>query len=91
MIQYTTYTHTYHNKIVKRAEEHLLLATKARSYLKTQIKASKDVVKSHFTDKGLVVPPVGSCLAPRSHSITMHFSFDMAQQVCTIIYNVHNS
>ena len=74
--------HPYHNKIVKRAEVHLQLATKARSYLKSQVKSGKETIKDHFTDKGLAVPPVGACLAPVSNTITMHFSFDMAQQVC---------
>ncbi len=75
-----TYVPSY-NKIMKRAEGHLLLATKARSYLKAQVKSAKDTIKSHFTDKGLAVPSVGACLIPASNSITMHFSFDMAQQV----------
>ncbi len=71
----------FYNKIVKRAEAHLMLATKARSYLKAQVKATKDTIKSHYTDKGLPVPSVRACLSPASNEITVHFSFDMAQQV----------
>ena len=66
---------------MKSAEEHLLLATKARSYLKGQVKEAKDAVKSHFTDRDVVVPPIGSMPTPRCNNITIHFSFDMAQQV----------
>ncbi len=66
---------------MKRAEVHLLLATKARSYLKAQVKSAKDTIKSHFTDNDLAVPSVGACLMPASNNITVHFSFDMAQQV----------
>ena len=67
---------TYYNKIVKRAEVHLMFAMKARSYLKSQVKEAKDSIKSHFP-----VPSVGACLAPVSNNITMRFSFDFAQQV----------
>lgn len=81
---YTNMMFTYvppYNKIVKRAEVHLLLATKARSYLKSQVKTAKDTIESHFIDRDLDVPSVGACLMPASNNITMHFSFDMAQQV----------
>lgn len=75
-----SYQLTIHFQVVKRTEAHLLLATKARSYLKDQVKAAKDAVKSHFTDRGLAIPPIGASLGPKCNDITMHFSFDFAQQ-----------
>lgn len=66
---------------MKHAEAHLLLATKARSYLKAQVKSAKDTIKAHFIDRGLAVPSIGACLTPASNNVTMHFGFDMAQQV----------
>lgn len=77
----TSLSLTFHNKIVKRAELHLLLATKARSYLKAQVQSSKEVIKEHFMDKGLDVPSIGACPPPASRNVTIHFSYDMAQQV----------
>lgn len=66
---------------MKKAEAHLLLATKARSYLKEQVASAKRDLKSHFIDKGLELPTVGARLAPACNNISMHFSFDFAQQV----------
>ena len=66
---------------MKCAEAHLLLATKARSYLKSQVKEAKEAIKDFFIDNGLPVPSIRACLPPASSDITMHFSFDMAQQV----------
>jgi hypothetical protein len=43
-------------KIVKHAEDHLLLATKARSYLKGQVAKAKEDLKAHFVDRGLGIP-----------------------------------
>lgn len=70
-------------------EVHLELATKARSYLKAQVHASKDAVKSQFTDRGVDLPSIGAGSAPGSNKITMHYSFDFAQQVCIISSSVN--
>ncbi len=67
---------TLYNKVVKCAEAHLVLATKARSYLKAQVKSAKDSIKAHYIDKGLAMPSIGACLTPASNNVTMHFSFD---------------
>lgn len=66
-----------------RAEEHLTLATKARSYMRGQIEMSKKEIEKAFTgvDGVLEVPPIGSSLHPCSKTIKVHFSFDFAQQV----------
>ena len=70
------------SQVLKDAEEHLRLATQERSYYRSAIEASKEVLRHTFTVNGsLQVPPVGSCLPPLSHDIEMHFSLDMAQQV----------
>ena len=69
-------------KVAEREKEHLTLVTKARmSYLKAQVKATKENIKSHYTDKGLPVPFIGACPIFASENITVHFSFGMTQQV----------
>ena len=68
--------------MLKDAEEHLQLATQERSYYRSAIEISKEVLRQMFTINGcLLVPPVGSCLPPLSWDVEMHFSLDMAQQV----------
>ena len=75
------YIHSHH-QVLKDAEAHLNLATQERSYYRSVIDASKEVLKETFTVAGqLQVPPISACLSPGTN-ITMHFSFDMAQQVC---------
>ena len=56
-------------------------ATKARSYLKKQVEESKQALKINFVSKNLPIPSVGAKLLPMSYNMTMHFSFDFAQQV----------
>lgn len=69
---------------VKKAQAHLDRAVKARSYYKGQIDKAKAGVKTTFTIDGtLTIPPVTAGLKPMTHKrLTMHFSFDMAQQAC---------
>lgn len=69
------------SQIVKRAEAHLLSATKARSYLKSQVAKAQQEIKTSFLDKGLVIPPLHSRLPASSFAIDIHYSFDFAQQV----------
>lgn len=61
---------------MKRAEDHLLLATKARSYLKSQVAKAKEEIKTNFLDKGEDVP-----FGSSERDIEIHYSFDFAQQV----------
>ena len=69
--------------MLKDIEAHLYWATQERSYYRSAIDIAKEVLKETFTVDGqLKVPPVDACLAPATRNITMHFSFDMAQQVC---------
>ena len=65
------------------AEAHVQLAREERSHYRSVVATAKQVVDTFSVDGQLQVPPVNACLPPASNDITMHFSFDMAQQVCT--------
>ena len=66
--------------MLKDAEAHLHLATQELSYYRSVIDASKEVLKETFTIADqLQVPPISAYLSPGTN-ITIHFSFDMAQQ-----------
>ena len=72
---------TFSIKILKDAEAHLLLATQERSYYKSLIDTAKAVLQQIFTVNGeLKLPCLHARLSPGTQ-ITMHYSFDMAQQV----------
>ena len=59
-----------------------MLATKERSYYQTVCDHSKRQVRVHFTEGDQFSPPPAfSSLEPCSLQSTMHYSFDMAQQV----------
>ena len=66
-------------QVVKKAQEHLDLATKARSYYRGQIEDAKRNVMAVFPS----TPALRPGLLPRTHELTIHLSFDMAQQVRT--------
>ena len=69
-------------QVLKDAEAHLHLATQERSFYRSVVDTSKEALKETFTVNGqLEVPPISVCLPPATKNITMHFSFDMAQQV----------
>ena len=64
------------------AEKHLNEVTKERSFFRTAVHESKVAVKSTFTVNGVFSPPPPqSVTRPLSHSITVHYSFDFAQQI----------
>ena len=66
------------------AEAHVQLAREERSHYRSVVATAKQVVKDTFSVDGqLQVPPVNACLPPASNDITLHFSFDMGQQVST--------
>jgi hypothetical protein len=68
-------------KVVKRAEDHLLQATKARSYLKSQVEEAKKELKRFFCGQG-AGHTQHQCLASAlTSNMAVHFSFDFAQQV----------
>ena len=67
---------------MKRAENHLTLATAARSYMRAQVEKCKEDLKRVFEENGVLnIPPMGSSLPACSNDITAHLSFDFAQQV----------
>lgn len=63
---------------IKQAEEHITLVKQEREHYRSCCKTSSTNLKDCFAD----VPSPGSHIPPRSHDITIHYSFDMAQQVC---------
>ena len=65
--------------MVKRAEIHLILATEARSYLKSQLAKSKEDIQAVFA--GDTIPALGSSIPACTNNITVHYSFNFAQQV----------
>ena len=70
------------SKTLKVAEKHLLAVTKERSHFRCVVKSSKETVLKHFTSNNTFDPPApNSCLPPLSNDITVHYSFDFAQQV----------
>ena len=72
----------FHQQVLKDAEAHPFLATQERSHYRTVVEQSKKTLQNTFTVDGqLEVPPICACLPPATKDITMHFSFDMAQQV----------
>ena len=60
-------------------EQHLTRATEARSHMKGQVVATKEALREKFPDQ---VAPVHSSPSACSRDMTVHYSFDFAQQVC---------
>ena len=61
---------------MKRAQEHLVQATEARSYMKAQVDKAKQEIKN-----ASLASPLGVCHPPCTKDITIHYFFDFAQQV----------
>ena len=59
------------------------IVTKERKHYRDQCKSSRDNVKSlYMTDSGTCQPPSpGSAIPHNTVNTTIHYSFDMAQQV----------
>ena len=67
---------------VKRAEEHLFLVTQERSVYRHELEVSRQQAQAHFLFEGkFVPPPPHAMIAPASNAISVHYSFDFAQQV----------
>ena len=68
---------------MQKAEEHLLLVTQERSSYRTAVEESKRQARATFkAPDGSFAPPSVNCnIKPASNAITMHYSFDFAQQV----------
>ena len=68
-------------QVIKAAETQLSLAKSARAHYRTLCKESKATLREVFTQDKFNPPPPHSSLPPLSNPITVHYSFDMAQQV----------
>ena len=75
MFNYVTFMHF---KAINSAEEHIGLVQKERAHYRECLDVSSSNLKESFP----VVPPPGSCLPANSTDTAIHYSFDMAQQVC---------
>ena len=70
---------------LKEVERHLTAVSLERNYYRTICKTSKDNVVAEYTTDGVFQPPPpGDLSRPISAGKTVHYSFDMAQQVCSL-------
>ena len=80
-IMYTMFKHitfmAFSFKAIKSAEEHINLVQKERAHYRECLDTSSSNLKASFP----VVSSPGSCLPANSTDTTIHYSFDMAQQV----------
>ena len=68
--------------MIKQAEEHISLVQTERSEYRRVLKVCAENLKEIFSSGGfLQVPPPHSKILPMSYKTTIHYSFDMAQQV----------
>jgi len=69
-------------QIIDEAKAHLQTVTTERSLYRSVCKSSRETLKSVFSEADLFQPPSPSSYQqPMSHEMTVHYSFDMAQQV----------
>ena len=66
---------------LKMAEQHLTAVMKERSYFRAAVDFSKKEVRKFFNLRDISPPAPHSCIAPHSNDLTVHYSFDFAQQV----------
>ena len=67
---------------IDKAKDHLEIVTTERSLYRDACKSSREALKAAFTEGDLFQPPPPlSYSPPKSHQMTVHYSFDMAQQV----------
>ena len=72
----------YYSQILSTAKTHLDAVSAERKLYRDVCKSSRDTLKATFTTDGyLQPPPPRSNTRPCSVEMTMHYSFDMAQQV----------
>ena len=80
------------SQIIDEAKVHLETVTMERSLYWNACKSSRDTLKAVFTAQDLLQPPSPSSYSPpKSHEMTVYYSFDMAQQVkyVIIIHTLH--
>ena len=68
---------------IRAAEKHIELVSAERAYYKDACKASTTALKACFTgpDGNFTPPSTGSCIPTLQNEMTVHYSFDFAQQV----------
>ena len=81
---------TFSYQVIQAAQDHITLVSGERAYYKTVCKQSAMALKSVFTDASghFIVPPPGSCIPGLQHDITVHYSFDFAQQVMKLSFKL---
>ena len=71
-----------HLQTLRTVRIHLDAVTQERKLYREVCKSSRDTLKATYsTDGVLQPPPPRSAIPPCSEQMTMHYSFDMAQQV----------
>ena len=69
-------------KVLKQAEQHVIGVQKERSYYRSVVNKSKDDIKRAYSQTGEYIPPSPLSLSvPNSIDLTVHYSFDFAQQL----------
>ena len=73
------------------AEEHITAVTKERSYYRSICEESKKNIHQLYTSAAgsFEPPPPHSIIVLLSHDTTVHYSFDMVQQVIYMILHKH--
>ena len=79
--RHDTHHGIYFFQAIKEAEKHLEIVKSERSLYKSLCKTSTSTLKTHFGEDLQQLPPPGSMVPVNTHNITLHYSFDMAQQV----------
>ena len=71
--------------IVLATQEHLCIVQVERSVYMTTCEECSRSVRRHFKNStSFSTPPPSSKIPPNSNHITVHYSFDYAQQVCPV-------
>ena len=69
----------------RHLRSHLTAVSLERNYYRTICKTSKENVVAEYTTDGVFQPPPpGDLSRPISAGKTVHYNFDMAQQVCSL-------
>ena len=79
-------------QVISLARDHLKIVGEERSAYRTICKTTRQNLKDHYEVDGTLQPPAPGSMVPAMNTeITMHYSFDMAQQVkmYTITYINH--
>ena len=78
-------------QVIRQAEEHLRVVTRERDYYRQVCKDSRDLLKAIFSKDGTFYPPPATLnYAAMSLDCVVHYSFDMAQQVCNLTVLTYN-